>query len=129
VVEALKKVDDNILKLDSGTLETIQLLNKPVGKLDLETLVRHLKKFKGELIIQTMFLKGSFNGVTFDNTTDKEIENWIKLLKEIRPKMVMIYSIARDTPAENLVGIKLSHLKTIAKRVELETEISVQVSG
>jgi wyosine [tRNA(Phe)-imidazoG37] synthetase (radical SAM superfamily) len=129
VVEALKKVDDNILKLDSGTLETIQLLNKPVGKLDLETLVLHLKKFKGELIIQTMFLKGSFNGVTFDNTTDMEIENWIKLLKEIRPKMVMIYSIARDTPAENLVGIKLSHLKTIAKRVELETEISVQVSG
>ena len=35
VVEALKKVDDNILKLDSGILETILLLNKPVGKFDL----------------------------------------------------------------------------------------------
>ena len=129
VVEALKKVDDNILKLDSGTLETIQLLNKPVGKFDIETLVRHLKKFKGALIIQTMFLKGSFNGVNFDNTTQMEIDNWISLLKEIQPKMVMIYSVARDTPAENLVGIKRSQLEKIARRVELETDISVQVSG
>ncbi len=129
VVEALKKVDDNILKLDSGTLETIQLLNKPVGKFDIEALVRHLKKFEGALILQTMFLKGSFNGVNFDNTTQKEIDNWISLLKEIQPKIVMIYSVARDTPAENLVGIKRSQLEKIARRVELETDISVQVSG
>ena len=129
VVDALKKVEDNILKLDSGITETILLLNKPVGTFDLDTLVRHLKKFEGALIIQTMFLKGTFNGVTFDNTTDKEIESWISLLKEIRPKQVMIYSIARDTPAMNLIGIKLQQLKDIGRRVELETSISVQVSG
>ena len=129
VVEALKKVDDNILKLDSGILETILLLNKPVGKFDLNTLIHHLKKFEGALIIQTMFLKGSFNGVIFDNTTDREIEHWIKLVKEIQPKMVMIYSIARDTPAENLTGITLQKLEKIAGRVERETLIPVQVSG
>jgi len=129
VVEALKRVDDNILKLDSGILETILLLNKPVGKFKLEMLVSHLKKFEGTLILQTMFLKGSFNGVPFDNTTDPEIENWIRLLKEIRPRSVMIYSIARDTPAENLTGIKLSRLKEIGRQVEKETGIPVQVSG
>jgi wyosine [tRNA(Phe)-imidazoG37] synthetase (radical SAM superfamily) len=129
VVEALKKVDDNILKLDSGILETIILLNKPVRKLDLSVLVKHLKKFEGALIIQTMFLKGSFEGHIFDNTTDVEIEMWITLLKEIRPKSVMIYSIARDTPAENLIGIPLSRLKEIGHKVEMETSLSVQVSG
>jgi wyosine [tRNA(Phe)-imidazoG37] synthetase (radical SAM superfamily) len=129
VVEALKKVDDNILKLDSGILETIILLNKPVRKLDLSALVKHLKKFEGALIIQTMFLKGSFDGHFFDNTTDVEIEKWITLLKEIRPKSVMIYSIARDTPAENLIGIPLARLKEIGHKVEMETSLSVQVSG
>lgn len=129
VVDALKAVDDNILKLDSGILETILLLNKPVGKFNLEKLVSHLKKFEGTLILQTMFLKGSFNGISFNNTTDLEIESWIKLLKEISPRSVMIYSIARDTPAENLTGIKLSKLKEIGKRVERETSIPVQVSG
>ena len=129
VVEALKKVEDNILKLDSGMIETIRLMNKPVGRLELNTLVDHLKKFEGALIIQTMFLKGSFEGVPFDNTTDSEIEHWIRLLKEIQPRMVMIYSIARDTPAKNLTGITVQELKAIAARVELETDITVQVSG
>ena len=129
VVAALKKVDDNILKLDSGILETILLLNKPLGKLNLEALVSHLKKFEGALIIQTMFLKGSYNGHFFDNSTELEIDMWIKLLKEIRPKSVMIYSIARDTPAENLIGIPISRLKEIGKKVKMETSLSVQVSG
>lgn len=129
VVEALKRIDDNILKLDSGVLETILLLNKPVGKFDLSKLVNHLKKFNGALSVQTMFLKGTFGGVKFDNTTEHEVDQWIRLLKEIRPGMVMIYSIARDTPAENLIGIPLKKLKEIASRIERETAITVQVSG
>ncbi|HEY5510656.1 MAG TPA: radical SAM protein [Prolixibacteraceae bacterium] len=129
VVEALRKVDDNILKLDSGVLDTILLLNRPIVKLNLATLISHLKKFEGELIIQTMFLKGTFGGVSFDNSTAYEVDQWISLLNEIQPKMVMIYSIARDTPAENLIGITLKKLKEISLKVEHETNIPVQVSG
>ncbi len=129
VVVALKKIDDNILKLDSAVLETIMLLNKPVGRFNLPKLVSNLKQFDGDLIIQTMFLKGSFDGVKFDNTTDFEIEEWIGLLKKIQPKEVTIYSIARDTPAENLIGIPLEKLEEIARRVEQASSIRVQVSG
>ena len=129
VVNALNRVDDNILKLDSGVLDTILLLNKPVGRFDLPGLVEHLKQFKGNLTIQTMFLKGTFNGVEVDNSTDAEVEKWISLLREIRPAGVMIYSIARDTPADTLVGIKLEQLEEIARRVEKETSIPVQVSA
>lgn len=129
VVKALKRVDDNILKLDSGVLETILLLNKPVGRFNLEKMVVQLKQFKGAVTIQTMFLRGTFNGVEVDNTTFNEIEKWIGLLKEIQPGMVMIYSLARDTPAENLVAIPLSELEEIAARVQFETSIPVQVSA
>jgi len=129
VVAALKRVEDNILKLDSAVLETILRVNKPVGRFDLVTLVDHLKKFKGGLIIQTMFLKGTIDGVAFDNTTEMEINSWIAVLKEIKPKSVMIYSLDRDTPASGLVGINLSELEAIGKKVERETALSVQVSG
>lgn len=128
VVSALRKVDDNILKLDSGTIETINLLNKPVRKIDLNSLISQLKQFEGKLIIQTMFLKGSYQGTVFDNTTKEEVDKWIKILKEIQPRRVMIYSIARDTPAEHLVGIELLQLEKIGKRVENEISIPVQVS-
>jgi hypothetical protein len=50
------------------------------------------------------------------------------VLKEIQPRQVMIYSIARDTPAEHLVGIESLQLEEIGKRVEKETSIAVQVS-
>ena len=76
-----------------------------------------------------MFLKGSIDGTPFDNTTELEVERWIGLLKEIQPKSVMIYSLDRDTPAENLLAIGLDRLQEIGRRVEKETNISVQVSG
>ena len=76
-----------------------------------------------------MFLKGTFDGVPFDNTTEREIDSWILLLKQIQPKSIMIYSVARDTPAENLISIKMQELEESGRRVEKETNISVQVSG
>ncbi len=129
VVGALKKVDDNILKLDSGIVETIKILDQPVGLFDLDKVVRHLKQFDGKQIIQTMFIRGEYKGVKIDNTTPAELEAWIKLIQKIRPGMVMIYTIARDTPLEGLQKVSLEELEQIARRVEQETGISVQVSG
>ncbi|MCE1199146.1 MAG: hypothetical protein LWW85_09275, partial [Marinilabiliales bacterium] len=105
VVEALKKVDDNILKLDGGIPETLHLLNKPVIRFSLPKLVEQLKQFDGHFILQTMFLRGSFEGIEFDNSSDAEVTAWMEKVKEIRPAKVMIYSIARDTPADSLRAV------------------------
>jgi wyosine [tRNA(Phe)-imidazoG37] synthetase (radical SAM superfamily) len=129
VVEALKKVDDNILKLDSGIPATIQLLDQPVGRFDLQSVVDNLKLFDGHLVIQTMFIRGSFQGKLIDNTTDEELTAWIVLLQQIRPQTVMIYTIARDTPANDLQKIPIEELEKIAIRVREETGFEVQVSG
>lgn len=129
VVAALKNVDDNILKLDSGITETILMLDQPVGKFDLRKIVENLKQFNGSQIIQTMFIRGEFNGRKIDNTTETELDAWIQLLKEIRPGIVMIYTIARDTPIDNLQKIEVDELEQIARRVEEEIGIPVQVSG
>ena len=79
--------------------------------------IEHLKKFKGRLIIQTMFLRGEFKGEKFDNTTEFEVDEWLKALKDIRPQQVMIYSIDRETPAQNVEKISVIELKNIAKKV------------
>ena len=129
VVEALKKVDDNILKLDSGLIETIQLLDQPVGRFDLQSVINNIKLFDGQSIIQTMFIRGTFENITIDNTCEKELKAWIEILKQIRPRLVMIYTIARNTPSNDLHNVPTIELETIADRVRIETELEVQVNG
>ena len=128
VISALNKVDQNILKLDSSFDHTIQLLNKPMMKFDVKSLVEQLKQFKGNLIIQTLFVKGTISNQVVDNTTPDEIAAWVRLIDEIKPREVMVYTIARDTPAQDLKKISIEELKSIAARVE-QLGIPVQVSS
>ena len=128
VFNALNKVDDNILKLDSAVDETVKFMNNPAPGFTVKKLVENLKKFNGNLIIQTMFLAGTYKGKSADNTSDKEISAWLTLLKEIKPKKVMIYTIERDTPSENLKKVKPENLYKIAEKVKnagFEVQVSV----
>ena len=128
VIAALRKVDQNILKLDSAFDSTIKLLNQPRVTFSAEELVKNLKSFEGNLIIQTLFLRGAHDGIIVDNTTELEVKNWVDLIKAINPKEVMVYTIARDTPAAGLEKVSLHDLKAIAARVEA-LGIPVQVSA
>lgn len=128
VVRALNRIDDNLLKLDSVFEETIELFNLPLGKYRVNKVVEQLKSFNGNLTIQTMFVRGKYEGKVVDNTTEKELSAWIKTLHEIKPKQVMIYTIARDTPSPDLVKVPLEDLNKIKERLEKEG-FKVQVSG
>ncbi|MEE0865000.1 MAG: radical SAM protein [Alistipes sp.] len=127
VRRALLRVDNNILKLDSAFDETVQLINKPQGAYTVERTVELLKMFNGELIVQTMFLRGEYLGKRVDNTTNEEVEAWLRLIKEIAPKQVMVYSLDRDTPCQTLEKVEKEELRAIAARVE-ELGIKCQVA-
>ena len=118
IVNALLKVDQNILKLDSAIDKTYQIINQPVSNTTVRILVDRLKVFNGNLSIQTLFIKGNYKGNYFDNTADEEVDRWIELLQEIKPKMVMIYPIARDTPHSDLEKIDSITLNNIGKKVK-----------
>lgn len=121
VFEALNKVEDNILKLDSVLDRRIRQLNVPNSPaFTFDRLLEQLVRFRGNLIIQTMFLKGEIDGISVDNTTDIEISGWIKALKEIRPKQVMIYTIDRETPVKELRKVSKEALDRIAERARKE---------
>ena len=128
VVRALLKVEDNIQKLDSAFEETIRKIDCPASNFRLNEVVENLKSFNGKVIIQTLFLKGNFKNEVIDNTTEEELAEWMKLIVEIKPSLVMIYTIDRDTPATGLEKVKLDDLQKIADRVRA-IGFEVQVSG
>lgn len=120
VTEALKKVDNNILKLDSAIEDSFIKINQSASGITLKKIMEGLLAFDGKLIIQTLFFRGEYNGNYIDNTTDEEIEAWIKALKMIKPEYVMLYPIDRGTPAKGLEKISEEELETIAQKAEAE---------
>ena len=113
VHDALMRVDNNILKLDTVDPDFIRKVDHPAGTYDVEKIIERMKAFNGHLIIQTMFLKG--NGI--DNTSDNYVNPWLQAVREIAPKQVMIYTIDRETPDQTLRKATHEELDAIRDRV------------
>jgi len=117
VREALMRVDNNILKLDTVDEDYIRQLDRPLGNYSVSSVIDYLKSFRGQVIIQTMFLAGTSNGRDMDNTAEQFISPWLNALKEINPRSVMIYTIDRDTPDHGLRKAAPEVLDAIKARV------------
>ena len=129
VFRALNKVDNNILKLDSVFEHQVKSIDQPLQPaFSVTQLIENLKRFNGNLIIQTIFFKGVHNGQFIDNTAEEEVNAWSEILKEIHPKQVMIYTIDRATPEKNLQKISLEELNIIAGKLK-KAGFDVSVSG
>lgn len=117
VFEALLKVDNNILKLDTVDTAYIKRVDRPNGRYDVREIIGYMKKFRGKAVIQTMFLKGEVDGVDIDNTGEEYVAPWIEAVKEIAPREVMIYTIDRETPQKGLLKATPDELDRIVGRL------------
>ena len=113
VHEALMKVDNNILKLDTVNADYINKVDRPVGKYSVEDIVKGIASFGGHAIVQTMFMKGE--GV--DNTGEEFVAPWLEAIRLINPSQVMIYTIDRETPDKSLKKATPEELNAIRDRV------------
>lgn len=121
VREALSKVDNNILKLDTINADYINKVDRPVAHYDVNEVIENIKSFKGQCIIQTMFMKGkTHDGYDVDNTTDDFVLPWLKAVKEIAPRQVMIYTIDRETPDQGLQKATHEELDRIVSMLQAE---------
>lgn len=126
VFDALNKIDNNILKLDTVDEAYIRLVDKPLGNYSVAEIIRQIKLFQGNCIIQTMFMKGTFDGKDVNNTVDNYVNPWLEAIKEITPRQVMIYTIDRETAAEGLEKATHEELDAIANKLrKLGIEVSV----
>jgi len=119
VHDALMKVDNNILKLDTVSPDYIRMVDRPVSpNYDVQRIIEDLKTFNGHVIIQTMFMKGKMEGKDVDNTHDEYVQPWLNALKVIKPMEVMIYTIDRETPDRELQKASHEELNHIKAEVE-----------
>lgn len=117
VRDALMSVDNNILKLDTIDPIYINKVDRPNAHYDVRRIIEDMKSFNGHLIIQTMFMKGTHNGESVDNTTEEYVLPWLEAVREIAPKEVMVYTIDRETPAHGLEKATHEELDSIRDRV------------
>lgn len=115
VHDALMKVDNNILKLDTIDPDYIRMVDRPVSpSYDVGKIIDGLKSFHGHVIIQTMFMKGkSPDGRSVDNTGEEYVGPWLKAVRDIAPEEVMIYTIDRETPDSLLLKATHTELDSI----------------
>ena len=119
VFEALKRVDNNIVKLDTVDLDYILRVDRPVGRYDLPRLLECMQAFEGHCVIQTLFMKGvDAAGVSVDNTTLDYVQPWLDAVERIAPREVMIYTIDRETPVQGLLKASREELDGIVAQLQ-----------
>lgn len=115
VREALMKIENPVLKLDAVTEELYQMINAPVQDVKVAQIIEWLKLFKGQFVLQTLFFSGKIGGVEFDNAKEPHLSQWIDVVLMLKPQKVMLYSLDRETPAENLTKLSTEEMEKIAQ--------------
>ena len=118
VHQALMRVDNNILKLDTVNPAYIETVDRPNSAYDVEAIVEQMRAFHGHISVQTMFMRGEYGGRSVDNTGEEYVGPWLEAVARIAPQQVMVYTIDRETPAAGLLKATHEQLDTIKARVE-----------
>lgn len=111
VFEALTKVDNPILKLDAPTDELVAKINKPSGHYHVSEVVESLKQFNGDFILQTMFLRSD----DFDTASKEVLEGWMDIVRELKPREIMVYTLDREAPQQGLVKYSSEQMKELVQ--------------
>ena len=125
VFEALRKVDNPILKIDAATTELVRRINRPVGGgYDIDEVVANLRRFEGNFVLQTMFLRCP----DFDSTAPENVEGWLRIVRELRPREVMVYTVDRETPLKGIAKVSPEEMAEIVRPL-VEEGFKIQIRG
>lgn len=124
VFEALRKVDNPIMKLDASSDELIAEINKPTGHYRMDKVVEGLKKFDGDFVLQTMFLRSK----EFDTLKDGGLAAWMDIVRELRPREIMVYTIDRQTPDKSLGRYTVEEMTEMVQPL-IDEGFKIQVRG
>ncbi len=122
VLEALKLVDNPIMKIDAPSDDKAALINRPVGKYSVEEVVRSLERFEGNFVLQTMFLKApSF-------CTGEWVNEWMSIVRRLHPREVMVYTIDRETPMKGLSKYTVEEMRSLVQPL-IDEGYKIQIKG
>lgn len=124
VFKALTKVDNPIMKIDAPTNELVAKINHPAPGYDVKRVVEALKQFNGNFVLQTMMLRSRH----FDSSSPEVINGWMNIVREIRPREIMVYTIDRPTPEEGLEKFSVEEMRQLVKPL-LDEGFNIQIRG
>ena len=124
VASALMRVDNPILKIDAFSDYLVNMINKPVGHYRLADVVEALKGFKGNFILQTMFLKSK----DFDTTSPEALAGWMDIVRVLQPREIMVYTIDRETPDKSLEKYTVEEMAAFVQPL-VDEGYKIQIRG
>ena len=122
VFEALRKVDNPILKLDAPTDEQVALVNNPAGEYHVAQVVEQMARFKGDFVMQTMFLRGP------GWESAQWVEGWMEIVRQLKPREIMVYTIDRETPMKGLGKYTVEEMRALVRPL-IDEGFSIQIKG
>ena len=124
VFNALRKVDNPTMKIDAPTNDLIEKINHPAPGYDINKVVEALKQFNGEFIMQTMFLKSK----DFDSSSPEVLNGWMDIVRLLKPREVMVYTIDRPTPEEGLQKFTVEEMRRLVQPL-IDEGFMIQIKG
>jgi len=122
VTEALKKVNNPILKIDAPYEAGVKLVNKPSCEWKLDTILANLAAFDGNFVLQTMFLKWD----EFDSSA--HVAEWMDIVRKLKPREVMVYTLDRETPQKGLVKFTVEEMTALVQPL-IDEGFKIQIKG
>ncbi|MBO4263757.1 MAG: radical SAM protein [Bacteroidales bacterium] len=124
VFEALCKVDNPIMKLDAPTNALAARINAPAPGYDVARVVENLKRFRGNFILQTMFLRSA----DFDSSAPDVLLPWMEIVRTLSPRLVMAYTLSRPAPVQGLQKFGVAQMEALLAPLR-EAGIAVEIYG
>ena len=125
IFDALRKVDNPIMKIDAPTDELAAIINRPAPGCSVAKVVEALARFEGDFVLQTMFLRSDEG---FDSSSPEVLGPWMEIVRRLRPREVMVYTIDRPTPASGLTAFSQAELQALVLPLAAEG-FKLQVRG
>lgn len=124
VFDALSKVDNPIMKIDAPTNALAALINNPAPGYDVGRVVEALKRFQGDFCLQTMFLRSP----SFCSTSPDALQGWKDIVRTLRPRQIMVYTIDRPTPQSGLEKFSVQQMREAVSDL-INEGFNIQICG
>ena len=124
VFAALRKVDNPTMKIDAPTNELVERINHPAPGYDINKVVEALKQFNGDFILQTIFLKSK----NFDSSLPEVLNGWMNIVRTLKPREIMVYTIDRPTPEEGLQKFTVEEMRNLVQPL-MDEGFVIQIKG
>lgn len=117
-------MDNPILKLDAPTDALAARINQPQAEYHVEDIVSAMERFGHDFVLQTMFLRAP----GFDSSSTEVLGPWMDIVRRLRPREVMVYTLDRPAPAEGLQKFSAAEMQALVQPL-IDEGIIIQIKG